>query len=404
MNILHITPYYAPAYAFGGVTRAVEGLARALAARGHAIHILTTDAYTQTARLPPTAPLPDSTIPVTRVRNLSVPLRGRYNLSTPFGMRRAARHLIASADVIHAHEFRTIENLLTFPLADHKPIVLSPHGTLSTDAGRGAVKRVWDRLFSVGMARRIAAVIALTESERADAQALWRAWGASARIEVIPNGVHLPEFEAFAPTTTLRAAYWMRAQFCAAFDLSPDAPLVLYMGRLHPRKGIDALVRGFYAANLPDARLALVGPDDGALDAIRPLLDARAVVTGYLEGALRGGALAAASLFALPSSGGEGLSMAALEAMAAGLPVVLSPACNLPEVEAAGAGMIVDATPDALAGAFRAIIGDADRRRAMGAAARALVEEKFTWERVAALYETVYGRVTAIRKSSVPPA
>jgi len=116
-------------------------------------------------------------------------------------------------------------------------------------------------------------------------------------------------------------------------------------------------------------------------------------VTGYLEGALRGGALAAAALFVLPSYGGEGLSMAALEAMAAGLPVLLSPACNLPEVETAGAGVIVAPETNILAAAIRALLTDEGRRAQMGAAARTLVERKFTWDRVAAAYEALYARV-----------
>jgi poly(glycerol-phosphate) alpha-glucosyltransferase len=390
LNLLHITPYYAPAYAFGGVTRAVEGLTRALAARGHHVTVLTTDAYTQTERLPQPYPTEagENPVQVVRARNLSARLRGRYNLSTPLGMARTARRWLAWADVVHTHEFRTVENLLA--LRTDKPVVLSPHGTLAHDAGRGGVKRTWDALFSRRMARRIAAVVGLTEDERAEAEALWRAWGAAAQFAVIPNGVHWAEFAPFAPGDPLHMATWMRAQFRATFDLPPDALLVLYLGRLHPRKGIEALARAFRRLDMPGARLALVGPDDGALALARPHLDERAILTGYLEGALRGGALAAASVFVLPAHSGEGLSMAALEAMAAGLPVIVSPACHLPEVEAAGAGMIVPPDEAALADALRQLLSDEARRAQMGKAARALVEQRFTWERAAAQYEALY--------------
>jgi poly(glycerol-phosphate) alpha-glucosyltransferase len=163
----------------------------------------------------------------------------------------------------------------------------------------------------------------------------------------------------------------------------------LFLGRLHPRKGVEVLVRAFKAANVPGARLVIAGPDDGALASIQPLLDERMIVTGYLAGAARLAALASADVFALPATG-EGLSMAALEAMAAGLPVLLSPGCNLPEAGDAGAGLIVPPEVDSLAGALRALLTDPVRRAAMGAAGRTLARDRFTWDAVAAGLEAVY--------------
>jgi poly(glycerol-phosphate) alpha-glucosyltransferase len=396
MKLLHITPYYAPAYAFGGVTRAVEGLARALVERGHAVTVITTDAHSQTERSPAPSDETRDGVRVIRVPNRSLSLRGRLNLSTPTAFGRAVADWATWADAVHLHEFRTVENWLALrEIPPSTPAILSPHGTLSTDAGRGNAKRLWDVLLSAQIARRISAVVGLTDSERADAESIWKTqgWDSATRFTVIPNGVNWAEFEAFAPGDPLKAAYWMKAQFCARFEVSPDAPLALYLGRLHPRKGIDALTRAFYLADVPSARLALVGPDDGAMRLVRPLLDERAIVTGYLEGALRGGAMAAAAVFALPALGGEGLSMAALEALAAGIPVLLSPACHLPEVEAAGAGQIVPPDPEPLAEALRAALTRSPAERArMGAAGRALVERRFTWDRVAEAYEGVYGR------------
>src|SRR3954463_14373925 len=86
LNLLHLTPYYAPAYAFGGVTRAVEGMARALAARGHSVTVLTTDALSQTERYRGALDIDQDGVRVVRVPNRSVMLRGRLNLSTPLGM------------------------------------------------------------------------------------------------------------------------------------------------------------------------------------------------------------------------------------------------------------------------------------------------------------------------------
>ncbi len=162
MNILHLTPYYAPAYAFGGVTRAVEGMARALADRGHTVTVLTTDALSPTERCSGSPDELRDGVRVVRARNLWP--RGRLNLSSPLTMERLATDLLAEAEVLHLHEFRTVENLLVTPMAARRglPMVLSPHGTLTLTTGRGGLKAAWDRLLSPLVARRIAAVIGLT--------------------------------------------------------------------------------------------------------------------------------------------------------------------------------------------------------------------------------------------------
>src|SRR5688572_22373533 len=135
MHILHITPYYAPAYAFGGVVRAVEGMARALVERGHSVTVLTTDALSPRQRCDGHEELRDG-VKVVRVPNL-LP-RSTLNLSTPRRMAHIARTLIAQADAVHCHEFRTVENLLVTPAARAlgKPLLLSPHGTLPLEPGR----------------------------------------------------------------------------------------------------------------------------------------------------------------------------------------------------------------------------------------------------------------------------
>jgi glycosyltransferase involved in cell wall biosynthesis len=137
------------------------------------------------------------------------------------------------------------------------------------------------------------------------------------------------------------------------------------------------------------ARLVIAGPDEGMLSTIQSMLDERIVVTGYLGGADRLAALAATDMLALPAVG-EGLPMVVLEAMAAGLPVIVSPGCNLPEVEEYGAGIQTEVVPDPLRDALRLLLTDSNKRAMMGTAARRLVIERFTWDSVAAKLEAVY--------------
>ncbi len=385
MRILHLTPYYKPAYAFGGVVRAVEGMATSLAARGHEVAVLTTDALDQRRRYEGPQDETIDGIRVLRKPNVLPWLRGRLNLSTPRGMRRTAETLLPDFDVLHVHEFRTLENLLVTPLAREVrlPIALSPHGTLNLSSGRGRLKAGWDRLLSPGVALRIDQVIALTEAERAEAETLWRRFGKRQQptgFSVIPNGVDLGAFNRRDLAAECRRAYGL-----------DDAPVALFMGRLQARKGVDRLIAAFKAANVEESALLIVGPDEGMLPSLKALAggDRRIVFTGYLDGDARLGALAASDVFALPATG-EGQPMAALEAMEAGLPVLLSPGCNLDAAEAAGAGFVVEPTAEAFAEKLRLLLTNDETRKRMGEDARALAEERFSWRGVAERLEAVY--------------
>ncbi len=390
MHLLHLTPYYAPAYAFGGVVRSVEGMARALARRGHRVTILTTDALSQHERY---AGADDETrdgVRVLRAANLFPALRGRYNLSTPATLRALAEALIPQGDVLHCHEFRTVENLIVTRIAAAagKPMLLSPHGTLAQDTGRSSLKRAWDRLLSPAVARRFDHIIALTEAEQRDVQMLWPQFGRRripATFSVIPNGVDPAEYADLPGREAFRERHGLGT-----------GPVCLFIGRLHARKGVGLLLEAFKQIDLPDARLLIVGPDEGQLDALRQQADARTVITGYLGGAERLAAFAAADVLALPAVG-EGLPMVVLEGMAAGLPAIVSPGCNLPEVAQYGAGIEVEPDVDQLVEALRRLLSDADERAAMSTAARRLVAEHFTWDGVAAALERCYQQVLDAR-------
>jgi glycosyltransferase involved in cell wall biosynthesis len=382
MHIVHITPYYTPAYTFGGVVSAVEGLAQATAARGHQVTVLTTDALTYTERFSGNSKEILQNVVVIRSRNLNYALR-RYNLSTPFGLRHELKHLLPSVDIIHLHEFRTVENLLSVSLARHRarPIVLSPHGTLDQSTGRSNLKIWWDRLISPHVARSINQIVALAEAEASDARTLWSQFGMAPQVTIIPNGVDPARYASLPDGAIFRQRYGLG-----------EGPVVLFMGRLHRRKGVEQLTQAFRAAGIDGAKLVLAGPDEGMLPVLQRIHNDDIILTGYLNEEERREALAAADLFALPATG-EGLSMAVLEAMAAGVAVLLSPGCNLPEAEQQGAGLVVPPQIEALTQALRTLLDDRVALQKMGERARHLVHERYTWAKVAASMESLYQQV-----------
>ncbi|MFC1959559.1 glycosyltransferase, partial [Chloroflexota bacterium] len=375
MKIVHLLPYYAPAWGFGGVVRAVYGLTTALAAQGHEVVVVTTDANDQDAP-PLVAEERMDGVRVLRCRNM-VPSLRHFNLSSPVGLRSVLQTILQDAAVLHVHEFRTVENLVALPLARQLgiPVVLSPHGTLTVDTGRSFVKRGWDRLWGRWSAKQVNHVVGLTADEVAEACLLWSRLGlalTAAQISVVPNGVNPADF------TTLPSRHVFREQW----GVPADAPVILFLGRLHERKGVHHLIDALVV--LPDVWLAVVGPDEGQESALRAQagrlgVAERIIFTGLLTGNAKLAALSGADLLALPAVG-EGLPMVALEAMAAGLPVALSAGCHLPEAVAAGAGVrLQPLTGPALAASLAPLLADQQLRQSMGRAGQRLVAEQFAW-------------------------
>lgn len=399
MRILHVTPYYAPAWVYGGVVSAVSGLATTQAARQHHVTVLTTDTLSGAERNPHQREV-IAGVEVIRCRNVSNTLRAHLNLSSPVGFRRAFRQLVAEADIVHVHELRTIENLLITSHQPNKPIVLSSHGTLAYETGRSTIKQIWDRLFGSYLARRIDHIAALTLAEADESRTLWHTLNVTfPGVSVIPNGVPTDFGQSVAAADDLRSRY----------GLGSD-PVVLFLGRLHERKGLQFLIPAVARANAdllpeyPQARMLIVGPDEGMLISAQKLavqsgISDRVTFTGLLTGADRLAAFKTADIFALPAVG-EGLSMAALEAMAAELPLILTPGCNLPELETRGAGLIVERQVGPLSTALGYLLRAPDRRREMGEQGRSWLEQAFTWPVIAAQTEALYSLAVSKRANS----
>ena len=400
MNLLHVVPYYEPAWSYGGVVRAVSGLARGQARSGHRVVVLTTDTGGPSSRLPVGSALADE-VTVVRVRNFSNYLRAKLNLSTPAGFGRTARRLIEEhgIDLVHCHELRTIESLLVRRTAGEvdAPFVLSPHGTLPYGTGRGLLKKNWDRLFADNLLCRFDHVIAVSDEEASETRALWSRYRiplGSDQVTVIPNGVHPNEFANLPDRDESRRRWNLET-----------GPVVVFLGRLAERKGLQLLVPAFadLVGQFPGARLVLAGPDDGMERRLRDLalrrrVERQVVFTGMLDGNAKLMALRAADVFILPAEG-EGFSVAALEAMACGLPLVLTPGCNFPEVASAGAGLIAPRDIASLTDALRTLLLDPERRVSMGRRARELVLERYTWPQIVTRVDSVYRVALARRRS-----
>ena len=239
-----------------------------------------------------------------------------------------------------------------------------------------------DRLGST-LYRRTAAVFAVSRM----IEARCREIGIAAdRIFWIPGSVDLTRFTAEADPTPIREEFKLG-----------DAPVVASVARLATNRGHELLLSGFrlLVDRMPRARLLLVGKGETRARLEQLVADLglgnHVIFTGYRDADLPS-VLAAADCFALMAAGSDESCRAALEAMAAARPVIARRVGALPEtVVHDETGLLVDHDePESVARALESILGDPERRRAMGAAGRASAEERFSTERSVETVERVY--------------
>ncbi len=272
--------------------------------------------------------------------------------------------------VCHA-DFVTLHSLYSFPvLAGYamarlagKPYGVWPHGVLAPFQRRVSAKK--KRAYDLVSARSIlndASVLFYSATGERDEAAPLRLRAPSV---IVPHGIDLGEFSQLPA----------RGQFRARYLGGHQGPLVLYLGRLNAKKGLDLLVAAFsrVVAQLPEARLAIVGAGDPPSfesqvdDWLRRWgIAERTVMPGLIAGDQKLSALADADVFVLPSHA-ENFCFAMFEAMAARVPVVIADSLNLaPEVERWEAGLVLRRDPEAFASGMLELLVNEELRRSMG--------------------------------------
>ncbi len=281
-------------------------------------------------------------------------------------------------DVVHVHGLWRpgLAAILRESFMRSCPYVITPHGMLARWSlaqkplrKKIALAATWRKLI-----RRASFVQALTQAEARDFAAL----GIECPVDIVPNGFFLEEMgELPAP-----------GSFHSTHPELGGQPFILFLGRLHYVKRVDWLVRAFakLAANDADVRLVLAGPDCGTRPDIEREakflgLDGRIHLVGPLYGQQKYAAFVDARCFCQPSVY-ETFSMSILEAMACGLPPVITRGCNFDEVETSGSGLVVESEAE-LADALGKLCSDADARATAAKKARDLVVAKYTWPVVA---------------------
>jgi glycosyltransferase involved in cell wall biosynthesis len=371
--------------AYGGPSYSVPRLCEALAAAGAELTLLSVAATAQGRCDTSEKGYRDRRFALDYSRIPS--LRG---LRSSSGLAQALHSIATHIDVVHDHGLWLMPNVQAGRAAARarKPFVVSPRGMLSPAAlafSRIKKEAFW-RLLQ-GPAIRQAACLHATSAQEYDEI---RAFGLANPVAVIANGIDLPD-PAAAPAAR------------------PAAERVaLSLGRIHPKKGLDRLLRAWaeVEARHPRWRLRLAGPSEaGYADELHALALAlglaRVSIDGPIYDDLKWDAYRAADLFVLPSLN-ENFGLAVAEALAAGTPAISTKGAPWSGLEGEGCGWWIDHGVEPLATALaRAMAMPPESLNGMGAKGRAWMARDFSWDRAARDMLDVYRWLT---RDTEPPS
>jgi glycosyltransferase involved in cell wall biosynthesis len=384
---------------FTGSGRRFQGYAPGLGARGIDLRVFA--AAEPGERLSATASRNDQLLPVEylddlMVQHVQLPQAGTY--------RRECAYVSALVD--YCRQPSTRPNLiqalsvsqrwlpwrfsfrrLRIPFVYTKTMV----GELSTNPWKWCLQRIYWRIPFL-----MADCVVVSSTVAQDA---WRDIGVKGRIEVIPNGVNLI---CFRPATSVGERQALRLQL----GLDPVCEVILFVGGLIKRKGVDVLVEAWrtIAQERPRACLVLVGPgrEDMRSDMysapFQAQLEAAIASSGAAERVICTGQVdnveayfQAADLFVFPSRR-EGMGNVVMEALACALPTIVAPFIGLPD-EFGRPGeqyVLVERTPEALAQATIALLANPERRQQLGHQGRRWAEERLDVEKSLDQYAALY--------------
>jgi glycosyltransferase involved in cell wall biosynthesis len=364
MRIAHVVPARADPYS--GVPSVIVQLSVHLARRGHQVEVWLLHPWSdeETTLYGPT--LADAGVPLVT--------------GSPSRRGRCAALAERDAEIVHLHSVFTLPNALLARRL-RVPYVLSPHGGYApASLARSPVRKaVYSSLVERRLVRGAALRVALTDEEAGDLLTFGQL-----PMAIIPNGVSP------VPRQVDRGA------FRRELGLDPDVRLLLFVGRLDVvHKGLDVLVHA--VAGTPGWHAVLVGSDRrGGGVRLRSLAGAlgagaRLTVTGPRSGQALHEAFAAADCFALTSRW-EGLPLSLLQALAHGIPAVVSPAVDrLVGVATAGAGW--SAAPSELGALLRSVRDLDETERARRAVAARALSARYDWATVGLRYEAAYADI-----------
>jgi glycosyltransferase involved in cell wall biosynthesis len=365
LKILHVIPSVSKVH--GGPSHALAMIERSLSAVGISVTTLTTDDDGPGRRLR----LDARSRCIEGAARVYATKRIDFYKFAPGLVSWLLRH-VQNFDVVHIHALFSFSSVAAASIAWKKgvPYVIRPLGTLSTYGM--AQRRPWlkaasFKLIEARMLRHAAAIHFTSQSEWEEAKAC----GVYLRGVVIPLGV-----EGGGACGPIKLP----------FNVNGGQQIVLFLSRLDPKKNVEGLLRAFRIVRRLHENAVLVIAGDGPSEyvaSLRALADEEGIADvtiwgGYVEGEYKRGLLSSAAIFVLPSFS-ENFGIAAVEAMLAGRPCIVSAGVAVADAIAeAGAGLVSGTDPSSIAGALDTLLGQTELRQKMGARGRELADREYS--------------------------
>ncbi|GAB4403105.1 MAG: glycosyltransferase [Anaerolineales bacterium] len=355
MNILHVTLGFLPAVGWGGPVQIVYNNARELIRRGHRVTVYCTNLFDKRHKIQPhTFEDVVDDIRVVYFDTWRIPFwRGTLGPVWCPDLPSQLRRELPSFDIVHLNGYRNPMNLQIVNTLESSrtPLVVQPHGAMPIIVNSFFVKRMYDLLWGKRELARAQAFIALQESER---EQILAHGIPPTRIAVIPNGL-----DSQTRPLNVQPGFFRRR-----YNIPDATKLILFLGRINRKKGLDLLIEAFARLKNLDAILVIAGPDDGQLTEVKMLiarnnLHRRVILTGLLHGSDVLSAYRDADLFVLPCRT-DTFPTTIMEACMMSVPMVVTEGVEIAPLLKNRAAEVVPFDASMFAAAMQQVLSDTD--------------------------------------------
>jgi len=318
--------------------------------------------------------------------------------SYSLGFAKAIQESIYKFDIIHIHEIWHYPQYIAYKAAKKagKPYVITIHGSLDPWClgYKSFKKKIYASLIQKSVLKEANVIHAITDEEVKQIKNFVN----TDNIIMVPNGINPEDFKNLP----------LREEFEKNYPNLKGKKVILFLGRIHPKKGLDLLANAFgiVAKERDDVCLLIAGPDsDGYKDKImqtikKEQVSNKVIFTGMLKDQNKLVALGGADIFILPSYS-EGFSMAILEAMICKLPVIITRQCNFPEVAEYEAGIVIEPNLKRLTEALNILLNNSKLCKKMGENGHKLILKKYTWNKIANQMIKLYEKILLRKKVNI---
>jgi glycosyltransferase involved in cell wall biosynthesis len=324
-----------------------------------------------------------------------IPVYSVHCITSHFGMYapnagKMAKKIIQNFDIIHIYSWYHHIGIEFFRVAKKKkiPLVFTAMGTLQNDAQKfyKTQKSIIDFMFTKKIINYAAVLHSVGSSEF---NSYLQYGGDIKKIIQIDNGIEPKDFELKKPTNILKK-----------IDIE-NKPYILFLGRIHPKKGIELLIKSFKELSLKNDKIWLVIAGSGQIEYIQRIkkqvndlsLTNRIKFTGFISQDDKLTLLKSAKLFSLTSKS-DIHPRAVQEALVMGVPVVVSKESDYPEIEECDTGKIVNMNYLEIAHTFEKLLENEEKLQILSKNARKLINDKFLAEEQIIKFEKIYQKIS----------